>query len=300
MTDDQEVAADHLTAPIAALAGAALLFGLTFVVVKDAVASFPPISFVAWRFAIGALGLMVLAGPRSVGVWRDGAIAGTLLFGGFGLQTVGLTTTGASNSALITGLYVVIVPIVVALGHRRPPAPWVGVGAVLAFIGLALLAFDETFRLGRGDLLTVVAAMGFAGHIAYLARSANRHPIIPFTAVQLLVVSLLGFGVASTLEGLVVPTGAEWGPIVLTGLGVSALAFLLQIWAQTRVPAETAAVVLTLEPIFGLLAAMVLLGERLDGRQWIGAAVIVIAIQLVLARGSGRQDLEAEAVSPAH
>ncbi len=286
--------------PVFALVVAALLFGITFVVVKSAVAEFPPLAFVAWRFLIGAAVLLVLAVPRRARLWRDGAAAGALLFAGFALQTTGLTTTGATNSALITGLYVVFTPIVVAVWRKALPSPWVVIGTVVAFLGLALVTFDDTLHFASGDLLTLGCAVAFAGHIAYLARVAHRHPVVPFTAVQLLIVSVLGFAISIPFEGVQVPSGSQWQAIVLTGAGVAAIAFLLQVWAQTRLGPSRTAVILTLEPVFGVAAGALILAERLTVGGWFGALLILVAIQLVLAKASGDDTTAAESVSPVH
>lgn len=286
--------------PVAALVGAALLFGITFVVVKDAVATFPPLAFVGWRFLIGAAMLLLLAWPRGAAVWRDGAIAGVWLFAGFALQTAGLVTTGASNSALITGLYVVLTPLFAAAWHRRAPSPWMVVATVIAFMGLALLTVDDSFRPASGDLLTLGCAAGFAGHIVFLSRSASRHPVVPFTAVQLLTTAVLGLGSSLLVDGPTVPDGDVLGAIALTGLGVSALAFLLQVWAQTSLGPGRTAVILTLEPVFGVAAAAIVLGERLDIAGWIGAVLILAGIEVALVKGADPDTAEAEAISPAH
>jgi drug/metabolite transporter (DMT)-like permease len=123
----------------AALAFAAFLFGSTFVVIKDAVEHQPPLGFVGWRFLLGAAALVAVAPPRGKALWRDGAAAGAMLFAGYALQTVGLARTSASNSGLITGLYVVFTPLLAAALSRRAPRLLAVLGAVLAFTGLALL-----------------------------------------------------------------------------------------------------------------------------------------------------------------
>lgn len=289
-----------LRLPVAALVAAAFLFGITFVVVKSAVAGFPPLAFVGWRFSIGAVALMALALPRSRQLWRDGAVAGVWLFAGFAFQTVGLRYTDAGNSALITGLYVVLTPLFSALWRRRAPSPWVIIGTVVAFIGLALLTIDDRVVLGTGDLLTLACAAGFAGHIVFLSQSAPRHPVIPFTAAQLAVTALLGLTASAVIERPTLPDGAVWPSLLLTGLGVSAIAFLLQVWAQTRLGASRTAVILTSEPVFGVAAAAILLGERLTIGGWVGAVLILLAIQLVLSKASSADTTEAESVSSAH
>jgi drug/metabolite transporter (DMT)-like permease len=278
---------------------AAMLFGVTFVVVKAAVEVVDPLAFVGWRFAIGGLALLALAVPRTPGVWRDGAIAGLWLFAGYALQTGGLTLTGATNSALLTGLFVVFTPLLAAVARRRAPSPWAVVGAVVGFIGTALLSARDDVVFGTGDLLTIGCAVGFAGHIVYVAHAVRRHPVIPFTTVQLLTVAALGLVGSLVFEGPGLPARAGWPAIILTGLGVSAAAFLLQVWAQHRVGPSRTAIVLTLEPVFAVAAAAVVLGERLTSAGWFGAVVIMGAITLVLTKTRDDPILQAEAISPA-
>jgi drug/metabolite transporter (DMT)-like permease len=285
---------------VLALIGASFLFGATFVVVKSALEGIDPLSFVAWRFLIGGLILAALAIPRGRSIWWHGLVAGTALFAGFALQTAGLQYTSASNSALITGLYVVFTPFLAALFARRAPSPWVVAGAALAFVGVYLLTGTENLSLDTGDLLTVGCALAFATHIVVLAHYAYQHPVIPFTTVQMIVTAALAFVTAGVFEGLTVPDRSVWGALALTGIGVSAGAYLLQIWAQTIVGASTAAVVLAAEPAFGVAAGWVILGERLGVEGWIGAALIVAAIYLVITRQRDQTSRDAEAVTPAH
>jgi drug/metabolite transporter (DMT)-like permease len=133
-----------------------------------------------------------------------------------------------------------------------------------------------------------------------LAHYAHQHPVIPFTTVQMIVTAALAFVTAGVFEGLTVPDRSVWGALALTGIGVSAGAYLLQIWAQTIVGASTAAVVLAAEPAFGVAAGWVILGERLGVEGWIGAALIVAAIYLVITRQRDQTSRDAEAVTPAH
>jgi drug/metabolite transporter (DMT)-like permease len=285
---------------IGALLVASFVFGATFVVVKTAVARIPPISFVAWRFLLGALVLLVFAVPRGTKLWLHGAIAGLALFAGYALQTAGLAQTSASNSALITGLYVVITPLLAALFARRPPSWWSIGAAALAFVGLVLLTDTDGFRLEQGDLLTLGCALSFATHITLLSRLARHHPVVPFTMVQLATTSVLAFGLSAFLEVPTVPDPSVWGALLVTGLGASAGCYVLQIWAQTVVGAETTAVILAAEPAFAIATAWVVLGERLTLAGWVGAALILVAIFVVVTRQTDHASIEAEAVSPAH
>lgn len=285
----------------AALSLAALLFGATFVVVKEAVAVLPPLAFVGWRFLIGAVALLLLGVPRGRSIWRDGLAAGVLLFVGFALQTAGLAETSASNSGLITGLYVVFTPLLAAVVARHGVNLATIFGTATAFGGLALLTIGDGASFASGDLLTVGCAVAFAGHIVVLSRVAFRHPVIPFTAIQLLVTALLALAGSALTEGFPLPDGEVMPALLITGLIVSGGAFLLQVWSQTVIGPARTAIILALEPAFAAAFAAWLLAERLDTRGWIGAALILAGIYVVLASTGDRDALPAaEAVTPAH
>lgn len=282
-----------------ALGFAALLFGSTFVIIKEAVATLPPLAFVGWRFLLGGAVLVILGPPRGRRLWRDGLIAGSLLCAGYALQTVGLAHTSASNSGLITGLYVVLTPLAAALVARRLPGLLITIGASLAFGGLALLALHDGFHLRYGDLLTVGCAATYAAHIVYLSRVATRHRVVPFTAVQLLVTAAGGLAASALFEGLPLPPAATWPALLITGLAVSAGAFLLQVWSQTVIGPARTAIILALEPAIAAAVAAVALGERLTGRGWTGAVLILAGIYVALA--GGEEPLPAaESLTPAH
>lgn len=173
------------------------------------------------------------------------------------------------------------------------------VGAVIAFLGVMALTARPGVELVPGDLLTVGAAFAFAGHIVALARFASRHPVVPFTACQLLVTSGLAFVTSTVLEGWQVPTSRQVPSLLITAIAVSAGAYLLQIWAQTVIGPARTGILLALEPTFGVATAAVVLDERLTPRGWVGAALIVGAIYLVITRGEDPSEIEAEAMSPA-
>lgn len=270
--------------PVVALVLAALLFGSTFVVVKDAVSELPPLTFIAWRFGVAALALFLLAPPRTGQVWRDGALGGVLVFAAFWAQTQALTATSATNSGLVTGLYVILTPFVAAVWDRTGRIrPGVIFGTGLAFSGLALLTIRDGMVHSPADLLTLVAALLFAVHIVYVAKVAPRHRLVPFTAVQMFITAVAAALVGWGVEGLPIPGRNGWLAIALTGVLVSGGAFLLQIWAQSHVTPTLAAVVLAFEPAFATAVAGVVASERLTGRGWIGAGLIMAAIYVVIA-----------------
>jgi drug/metabolite transporter (DMT)-like permease len=135
----------------------------------------------------------------------------------------------------------------------------------------------------------------------YLSKVALRHPVVPFTAVQLMVTAVLGLGWSAVAEGFPIPDGRTWPAIVVTGLAVSAGAFLLQVWSQTVIGPSRTAIVLALEPAFAAGTAMLVLGERLTARGWLGAALILAGIYIVLGASGDEDELPlAESLTPAH
>ena len=267
-----------------ALAGAAFLFGTTFLVVQDAVASDGAVPFLVVRFGVGALVLLPLAvrrGRPGPGFGRAVVVLGGLLATGYVLQTVGLQHTTSSVSAFVTYLLVVFVPILSALVLRAPPSPVAVAGVALAVVGLVLLTAGASGEgvgggLGLGELLTLGCAVAFAAHIVALADAAPRFDVVQLNLGQFVVLAgaLL---VPGALMGGYDLSLAGAAAAVYTGVVVSAVAFGLQVWGQRRVSATRTALVLLLEPVFaaglGYLA-----GERLGPLGAVGAGTIVVAI----------------------
>jgi drug/metabolite transporter (DMT)-like permease len=284
------------------LALAAALFGTTFVVVKDALDVLSPLAFVGWRFAIGAMVLLVIGRPAGRAVWRDGSIAGIVLFAGYATQTIGLGLTSATNSGLITGLYVVFTPLIAALARRTSPAAATIAGAALSVAGLGALTITNTLTFEAGDVWTLACAVAFAVHIVLLAHLAPRHEVLGFTAVQLSVVAVAGLVLSGIIEDAPLPPESVWPTLLATGLIVTGGAFLIQVWAQTVVGPSRTAIVLALEPLFAVVTAALILRERLGVRGWIGAALIMVGtyVVLVFAPPEDADIRTAEAISEAH
>ena len=280
---------------------AAFLFGATFVVVKDAITALPPLGFVGWRFTIGAAVLLAVSRPKARQAAIAGIVGGLWLFAGYAFQTKGLVTTTASNSGLVTGLYVVFTPLLAAAVGRRRPRPLVVTGALVAFGGLAVLTMSSTLTLQSGDLSTIAGAVGFAGHIVYLSRVAHRYPVVAFTGVQLAVVGVLGLTSSALFEEFTLPGSESVTALLVTGIAVGAGAFLLQVWSQTVLGPSRTVLILALEPAFAALTGAVVLGERLGTRGGIGALLILAGIYVVLTATGPEDDLPtAESLSAAH
>jgi drug/metabolite transporter (DMT)-like permease len=280
-----------------ALVAVAFVWGATFVVVQEAVDRLPVFPFNAWRFAIAAAALGALV-PRELArvdrvLLRRGVLLGSALWAGYALQTFGLTLTTAPKAAFITGMVVVITPLLQAALLRRPPGAPAAIGAMLATGGLALLTLEGTLLPGPGDLLVLGCAVAFALHLVGLGAWSRRHPVGALATVQLATGAVLhaaGGAVQHVATGGIawLPPGAYvWGAIVFTALFASSFAFFAQTAAQRVLSPARTAVILTMEPVFAwltswlglrLLLAIGFVGftpETFGLREGVGAALIL-------------------------
>ena len=257
------------------------VWGLTFVQVKDAVAVYPVLPFLALRFGIASLALAPAA-ARVRGLGRGGtaaaALAGALLGAGYVLQTLGLERTSVSSAGFVTGMYVVLTPLLALACFRLRVAPAAWVGVVLATAGLAMLAGVHGGS-PAGDLLVLGGAAVYSLQIVLMERYAPRYDPFGFTLVEMLVafagLALCAVPTAAVPRGLTV-----WAALLVTGVFASALAFLVQTWAQRRTSATRTALVFTLEPVWAALFGYTLAGDRLGALGWGGCAVIMGGIVL--------------------
>jgi drug/metabolite transporter (DMT)-like permease len=269
--------------PTLALVGVTAIWGSTFVVVKDAVEQMPVTDFLTWRFGLAAL-VMLLLRPRSVAALgpsgrHAGMLVGLALGAGYLLQTLGLQHTSAAVSGFITGMFVVLTPLgsALLLRSRVPLTAW---GAVaLATVGLALLSLHG-LSVGYGELLTLGCAAAFALHIVGLGQWSASYDAYGLAVVQLATTAALCAGVAVPGGVVVPPTASVWGALAVTALGATALAFVVQTWAQSVLAPTRAAVIMTMEPVFSGLFAVLLAGEHL-GLRTLGGAALVLAAMLL-------------------
>jgi drug/metabolite transporter (DMT)-like permease len=268
--------------PLLVLIAVTAVWGVTFVQVKDAVALYPLFAFLALRFAIASLTLAPPGARRlrwlGRGGWAAAVFAGALLGAGYALQTAGLERTSVSSTGFITGMYVVLTPLLaLALFRARVGASaWIGVA--LATIGLALLAgIDGGSALG--DLLVLAGSAVYSLQIVLMERYAPRYDAIAFTLVEMLTSFAGLLAIALALGQLHVPHGwTVWGALIVTGVFASALAFLAQTWAQQRATATQTALAFSLEPVWAAFFGFTLAGDRLGPLGWFGCAVIMAGI----------------------
>jgi drug/metabolite transporter (DMT)-like permease len=267
------------------LLGVAAVWGLTFVMVKEALEASGPLTFLALRFALAAavLAPLLLArrGRLLTRAAAAGGLVGLFLFAGYALQTAGLQFTTASKAGFITGLSVVAVPTIGALVGHRLPAPATAAGVGLAATGLGLLSLREAAAVQVGDLLVLGCALAFALHILVLGAVAPRFDVLELTTWQIGAVAVLTTAGAALFErptveqvGLILPAAA------FTGLFATVAAFYLQTQAQRFTTPTHTALIFSTEPVFAGLFGYLLAGERLDAQALLGCGLILAGMLL--------------------
>ena len=267
-----------------------LMWGVSFPLVGDVVAERTVgqmLVFLALRFLVASLAFLPLyprifgaASGRGLVPWGYSLVLGSLLFGGFLLQTIGLKYTTPSRSAFITMLSVPMVPFLAAMWHRRRPSHVHVLGSLVATLGVAIiLAPGGDLAPNLGDWLTLIASVFFAVEILALERATRRAPSITLAFGQ-----IAGVGVLAGLALLFVPFEIPdpWPGLVrgvgITGIVCTTMALGAMTWGSARVRAEVAAVIFALEPIFAALFEWLLQGRAMTGLQWVGGIVVVLAV----------------------
>jgi drug/metabolite transporter (DMT)-like permease len=260
------------------------VWGVTFVQVKDAVAIYPLFAFLALRFAIASGVLLIPGGARIRTLGRRGlgagVLAGALLGAGYVLQTAGLQRTSVSSTGFITGMYVVLTPLLAFSTFRVRIAPAAWGGVLLATAGLALLAGIHAGS-GVGDLLVLAGAAVYSLQIVLMERFAPLYDAFAFTLVEMAAAFVGLVAIAGARGDLGVPRGwTVWGALLVTGIFASALGFLAQTWAQRRTSATRTALAFSLEPVWTAFFGFTLAGDRLGAVRWLGCGVIMAGIVL--------------------
>lgn len=273
----------RLPFPELSLVAVCAVWGLTFVMVQDAVAIVPTMTFLAYRFIPACALVMILFWKRVRGLsrdgWRAGLFMGAFLTGGYVLQTLGLERTTASNAGFITGTFCVLTPLLGALFFRQRVGVIGWGAAIVAGAGLYLLSDPGGGGRIDGDVLVFFCAVSFSLHILVTDRALKEHDLEALLAVQLGVCGLFSLVVASAMGDLVVPRSAVvWQALAVTAVLASAVAFWVQAWAQKHASPARTALILATEPAFAGLFAYLLQGETLSALSWTGAGLIMAAI----------------------
>ena len=266
--------------PTLVLVAITAVWGSTFFMIKGVLSDLPALDFLGLRFAMAAA-VVLAAFPSRLrragrGTWRRGTILGALYTSAQIAQTVGLEHTHASVSGFITGTCVVLTPLLTVLLFRQrlPRTVWASVA--VATVGLMVLSL-RGWAFGAGEALTLLGAFLYALHIVTLGRWAGRDNPLTLAAVQLVAIGVFSV-LGATPGGIAVPTGWwQWTVIAYTALVAGILAMIAQTWAQSRIPATTAALVFTLEPVFAAVFAVLFGGESVTLRLLVGGFLVLAA-----------------------
>lgn len=275
-----------------ALGFASLIWGATFVVVKDALADISVFAYLAVRFSLAAV-VMAAIFRRSLrrtqarALW-SGAQIGVFMFGGYVFQTAGLKFTTPAKAAFITGSCVVLVPLLLAMFARRRIGAGVWAGVAAAFAGLYFLSAPPggLRGLNRGDPIVFGCAILFALHIIFIGRYARRHSVGELAFMQVATTAFL----SAALLPMVAAAGWErprlvWSgtvifAVLITSLGSTVVGFSFQTWAQQHTSPSHTAILISLEPVFAALTSRLLGREHFGARTLAGAALILAGILL--------------------
>jgi drug/metabolite transporter (DMT)-like permease len=282
------------------LATAALLamtacWGSTFFLIKDLLDRVPTLDFLAVRFAIASI-VLLIAAPRAVArlspeTRKRAAVLGLLYGVAQILQTAGLAHTAASVSGFITGMYVVATPLFAALLLRTRITPLTWAAVALAAVGLGILTLDG-FAVGYGEAITLVAALLYALHIVGLGAWSSPSEALGMSILQIVVIAAVCL-VATAPDGVVLPaTVSDWLSVAYMAIFAGALAMLGQTWAQAHLPATRTAIIMSMEPVFAAFFAVLVGNESPTLRMVVGGLVVLSAMLIV--ELAPRRKLEAE------
>lgn len=286
-----------------------VFWGVGFVAQRAGGDAFPPYTFNGSRFILGGLVLLPLVIfirkkdariydadhiPPLANSIRAGLICGVFLAGGSTLQQLGITIGGsAGKAAFLTACYIVLVPVIgIFLGRKCPFIVWIAV--FLTLIGLYLLCATESVAIAPADILLLLCALCFAGQILMIDRFVGGAEAIPFASFQFFTAGFLGLVPALLIEILpdirawqAAIAGADasgWQALVYAGVCSSAIGYTLQIVGQKGIHPTVASIIMSLESVFGVLSAWLILGEILSPREIAGCVLIFVAVLLAQVR----------------
>ena len=269
----------------------ALIWGTGFVAQTAGMDHIGPYLFSGLRFALGSICLvpLILRNARAVrvpeplldrGMLRAGVIMGLALALGINLQQVGLLFTSVTNSGFITGLYVIVVPLLgLLLGHKTGLGTWLG--CLLAVVGMCLLSIGDNFHVAAGDWLQLIGAFVWGAHVVLVSLFASRHDPIRLAFLQFATCSVVSLLLAVLFEPIALAAIIDAGPALLYG-GIVAVGvgYTLQVVAQKHAIASHAAIILSLEAVFAAIAGAWILGEALQLRGYIGCGLMLAGMLL--------------------
>jgi len=272
-----------------------IVWGYTFVAIKNALADITPFNFIALRLTLAFIILLVVFRKRLRGLNKytiiRGGIIGIFLFFAYAFQTVGLKYTTASNAGFITGFSVVLVPVFSAFILKARPSVESSVGVACAIAGLYFLSYSEGYKINKGDVLVLFCALAVAFHILTVGYYTKKTDSILLTIVQIGVVSILSIISALMFEDTVIPHGrVVWEAIFITAIFGTVGAYLIQNIMQRFTSSTHTALIFSGEPVFAGIFGYYLLGERLSSWSVLGCILILSGMAISELRISDRKD----------
>jgi drug/metabolite transporter (DMT)-like permease len=262
-----------------------IIWGSTFALTKDVLSSMPPYTFLFFRFAIAVLLLVILFWKRLKGlnimIIRKGSLIGLFLFLGYIFQTVGLQYTSATKAGFITGLSVVLVPIISLVIIKEKPTINSIIGVILATFGLWLLNYNGSSSFNFGDFLVLLCAFSFAMHITSVGLYSKKLDYVLLVIVQLVAVTVLSFFIAFIIERPALNFSYSyniWGAIAFMAVFATAFAFYMQNRFQRHSTATKTAIIFSGEPLFSGIFGYIMLSEQLGLIAWLGGLSIILGM----------------------
>lgn len=266
-----------------ALLCAALIWGSSFLIMKNATEVFPTFTLLGLRFTVGCAALALLFMKRLKGLRLPtaghGAVLGMLLFGAYSVQTLGLIQTTPGKNAFLTAVYCVLVPFVTWIAFRQRPDKWNWLAAVFCLGGVGLVSLDGSLSLGAGDALTLAGGVLYALHMVAVARFSRQDDPVVLTLLQFGAAAVCAWGVALVRETFPAQvSGSAWGELIYLALFATAGALLLQNVGQKDTPPAAAAILLSLESVFGVMFSVIFYHEQVTLRLGLGFLLIFLAV----------------------
>ena len=276
----------HLNNPTGgrlALLTAAVIWGSSFIVMKDTVDHIPVFQLLAIRFTLAGLLLALLFRKRLMTSGKQllshGAVCGVLLLSAYATQTFGLMTTTPGTNAFLTAVYCVMVPFMAWGFHRKRPTSYNWVAAVLCIAGIGLISLSGDLSIGLGEGMTLLSGVFYALHIMALSHFGERDDPVALTIVQFAVVALLSWAATLLTErGAAFPAPAVWPQLLYLTVFATAATLVLQSVGQSLTPPSQSAILLSLESVFGVLFSVMLGKESLTLQLGCGFALIFVSV----------------------
>lgn len=268
-----------------ALLSVAAAWGMAFVVMKDAIERQSVNNFLFTRFTLAVVVMFVLR-PQIIEKFNKdllvrGSLAGTFLGLGYIAQTLGLERTGAAITGFITGLYVVLTPLIAWLVLREKISTFIWMCIFMATVGLGFLSI-RGFSIGFGEMLVLASAFLFASHIVALSKWSSGRDVYAMTIVQLAMCAIVS-GIASIPGGYSAPPdNGVWAVVIFTAVFATVIAFIVQTWSQAHMSATKVAVILTMEVVFAAIFAIIFGGERLTVQSAVGGILVITSMYLIV------------------